>query len=66
MIMLLERMALDVAQQDLLHVAVEVQGQDRRVEPLVLAACQTGSVFELDALTGSRWPPYTMAGILPA
>ena len=35
--LLLERMALHVTQQDLLGLAVDAQGQDRGVEPLVLA-----------------------------
>lgn len=45
---LLERMALHVTQQHLLHVAIEVQVQDRRVEPLVLLGKPDLLVVELD------------------
>jgi hypothetical protein len=54
--LLLERVALDVAQQDLLDVAAEAQVQDRRVEPLVLLASQTFSWSSWMA-TGSMPPP---------
>src|SRR5690606_29098832 len=46
---LLERMALEVAQQHALDLAVDVQVQDRRVEPLVLAGQPGLLVVELDA-----------------
>src|SRR5688572_8606706 len=49
---LLVRMALHVTQQDLLHLAVEFEVEDRRVEPLVLAGEPGLLVFELDALRG--------------
>ncbi|MNV91587.1 hypothetical protein D3C71_1860930 [compost metagenome] len=43
-------MALHVAQQDLLDLAVDVEVQDRRVEPLVLAGQPDLLVVELDRL----------------
>ena len=58
--LLLERMPLHVAQQDLLHLAVDVQVEDRRVEPLVLAREPDVVVLELDGLRSARrrrrWP----------
>jgi len=42
-------MALHVTQQHLLHVAIEVQVEDRRVEPLVLLGKPDLLVVELDA-----------------
>ena len=48
--LLLDRMALHVAQQHLLDLAVDVQDEDRRVEPLVLAGDPGLLVLELDAL----------------
>src|SRR5690606_2093823 len=44
------RVALHVAQQDLLDLAVDVEVQDRRVEPLVLAGQPDVLVLELDGL----------------
>ena len=53
--LLLERMALHVAQQHLLGLAVDVQGQDRRVEPLVLAGEPERVVLELDVFRRRPW-----------
>ena len=45
----LGRVTLHVAQQHLLHVAVEREVEDGRVEPLVLAGKPDVVVFQLDA-----------------
>src|SRR5690606_34886036 len=50
--LLLVRVALDVAQQHRLHVAIQAQVQDRRVEPVVVAGQQHGLVAELDVDRG--------------
>ncbi len=47
---LLERMALHVAQEHLLDLAVDVQVQDRRIEPFVLLGQPDLLVVELDGL----------------
>jgi len=45
---LLERVALHVTQQDLGDLAIQVQVQDRRVEPLVLLGKPGGVVVQVD------------------